>query len=149
MRAKMKPASLLLSLAAFLPAAAAHAQDGDLAQTSTPPERVSILYTYGDEPCPEAEGDEIVVCARQPETDRYRVPKALRHQDEEVAVGGGSWASAVEDNHYGAAAASRPNSCSPVGSYGYTGCTSAMLRQWFEERRAMNAAKNGGGAVQN
>lgn len=128
-----RPAPLLLLLLAL--AAPAQAQD-DLAQTGAPPEKVSILYTYGDEPCPEAQGDEIVVCAQQPEADRYRVPKALR-QKEDTSVGGGSWASAVDSYNNGAAAASRPNSCSPVGSYGYTGCTAAMLRDWFAERRAM------------
>lgn len=134
-----RPAPFLFLLLAL--AAPAHAQDEGLAQTGSPPERVSVLYTYGDEPCPEPKDDEIVVCARQPESDRYRVPKALRHKEEDTSVGGGSWASAVESYNYGAAAASRPNSCSPVGSYGYTGCTAAALRDWFEERRAMNAAK--------
>ncbi|MGN6689451.1 MAG: hypothetical protein ACTHJU_00765 [Sphingopyxis sp.] len=136
-----KPAPFLLLLFAF--AAPAHAQDENLAQTGTPPERMSVLYTYGDEPCPEAEGDEIVVCAHQPETERYRVPKALRQKEEDTAVGGGSWASAVDGYTNGAAAASRPNSCSPVGSYGYTGCTAAALRDWFAERRVMNTAKGG------
>lgn len=130
-----KPAPLLLLLLAL--AAPAHAQDDDLAQTGSPPEKVSVLYTYGDEPCPEAQGDEIVVCAQQPETERYRVPKALRQKEEDSSVGGGSWASAVDSYNNGAAAASRPNSCSPVGSYGYTGCTAAMLRDWFAERRSM------------
>lgn len=142
-----RPAPFLILL--FALAAPAHAQDEDLAQSGTPPERMSILYTYGDEPCPAPQGDEIVVCARQPETDRYRVPKALRHKDEETAVGGGSWASAVDSYTNGAAAASRPNSCSPVGSYGYTGCTASALRQWFEERRAMSAQGHGGSGSPN
>ena len=140
-----RPAPFLALLLAptLAGAAPAHAQDEDLAQTGSPPERVSVLYTYGNEPWPEPKEDEIVVCAQQPESDRYRVPKALRHKEEDTSVGGGSWASAVEGNTYGAAAASRPNSCSPVGSYGYTGCTAAALRQWFAERRAMGAAKKG------
>lgn len=28
-----------------------------------------------------------------------------------------------------------PNSCTAIGSNGQTGCTQAMLRQWFEQRR--------------
>ena len=146
----MNKAGLLLPLLAALTLAMpAMAQDDSLAQSAQPPQRTSVLYTYGDEPCPEPEGNEIVVCAQQPESDRYRVPKALRHKEENTSVGGGSWASAVEGNTYGAAAASRPDSCSPVGSYGYTGCTAAALRQWFAERRAMGAAKNGAAAAQN
>lgn len=131
-----RPAPFMLLLLAL--AAPAQAQDEDLAQTGSPPERVSVLYTYGDEPCPEPQDDEIVVCARQPESDRYRVPKALRHQDEDRAVGGGSWASAVESYNNGPASVNRPNSCSPVGSYGFTGCAAAALRDWFAERRSMN-----------
>nr|WP_082660468.1 hypothetical protein [Sphingopyxis sp. H050] len=134
MRMMKRSAPLLLLLLAL--AAPAQAQDEDLGMTSTPPERTSILITYGDEPCPEAEGDEIVVCAQQPEGDRYRVPKELREElKEDVPAGGGSWASAVE-GYDNIARVTRPNSCSPVGSYGFTGCTAAALRQWFEARRA-------------
>jgi len=131
-------ARLLLPLSAMLALAApALAQDdGSLAQSGHPPERTSVLYTYGDEPCPEPQGDEIVVCAQQPETERYRVPKELREElKEDVPVGGGSWASAVE-GYDNVARATRPNSCSPVGSYGFTGCAAAAMRQWFEARRA-------------
>lgn len=129
-----RPASLLFMLLAF--AAPVQAQD-DLGMSSTPPEKMSILVTYGDEPCPEAEGDEIVVCAQRPEADRYRVPKELRHQDEEAVSGGGSWASKVE-GYDDIARVTRPNSCSVVGSYGFTGCSAAALRQWFEARRSMS-----------
>ena len=109
--------------------------DSSLAQTGQPPQRTSVLYTYGDEPCPEAVGDEIVVCAQQPESERYRVPKELREElKDDTPVGGGSWASAVE-GYDNIARASRPNSCSPVGSYGFTGCSAAALRTWHEERR--------------
>lgn len=132
------PSPLLLPLAAaLLLAAPARAQDDDLAQHGTPPEKVSVLYTYGDEACPVAEGDEIVVCSQQPESDRYRVPKALRKKDEDRAADGGSWASAVEGYTNGPAATARPNSCSAVGSYGFTGCAAAALRDWFAARRAM------------
>ena len=124
-----KKAGLLPLLAALALAAPALAQEdgGSLAQSGTPPERTSILYTYGDEPCPEAQEGEIVVCAQQPETERYRVPKELREElKEDEAVGGGSWASKVE-GYENVARASRPNSCSPVGSYGFTGCAAAAL----------------------
>jgi hypothetical protein len=131
-------AGLLLPLfAALALAAPAFAQnDSSLAQSAEPPQRTSVLYTYGDEPCPEAQGDEIVVCAQQPETERYRVPKELREEiKEDVPAGGGSWASAVE-GYDNVARATRPGSCSPVGSYGFTGCAAAAMRQWFEARRA-------------
>ncbi|MBJ7442378.1 MAG: hypothetical protein JHD35_25625 [Sphingopyxis sp.] len=133
----MNKAGLLLPLfAALVFAAPATAQDESLAQSAQPPQRTSVLYTFGNDPCPEPVGDEIIVCAQQPESERYRVPKELREElKEDVAVGGGSWASQVE-GYDNIARATRPNSCSPVGSYGFTGCASAALRQWFEARRA-------------
>ena len=126
---------ILFPLLVAIAAPALAQADGSLAQSGPPPQRTSVLYTFGDDPCPEPQGDEIVVCAQQPESDRYRVPKELREElKEDVAVGGGSWASTVE-GYDNIARATRPNSCSPVGTYGYTGCASAALRQWFEERR--------------
>lgn len=132
-----KPTRLLLPLLAALALAApAAAQVEDLAQSSQPPEKFSFLIAYGEDACPQAEGDEIVVCAQEPEADRYRVPRELRAElREEDVGGGGSWASTVEA-HDDIARLGRPNSCSAVGSYGFTGCTSAMLRQWFAERRS-------------
>ncbi|WP_168452493.1 hypothetical protein [Sphingopyxis microcysteis] len=124
---------LLAALTLTMPAAA---QDDSLAQSAQPPQRTSVLYTYGDEPCPEPEGNEIVVCAQQPESERYRVPKELREElKDDAPVGGGSWASKVE-GYDNIARQTRPDSCSPVGSYGYTGCAALALRQWFEARRA-------------
>lgn len=130
-----RTAALLLSLLA-LAAAPALAQDGErLAQSGEPPQRTSVLYTFGDDPCPEPQGDEIIVCAQRPEADRYRVPRELREElRDDAPAGGGSWASAVE-GYDNIARQTRPDSCSPVGSYGFTGCAALALRQWFEARR--------------
>lgn len=128
--------ALSLLLAAGLTVTPALAQDDSLAQAGEPPQRTSVLYTYGDEPCPEPEGNEIVVCAQQPESERYRVPKELREElKDDAPVGGGSWAARVE-GYDNIARQTRPDSCSPVGSYGYTGCAALALRQWFEARRS-------------
>jgi len=104
------------------------------AQAADPPERVITLVVYGDDPCPTDAGkeDEIVVCARKPEAERYRIPKALREKAE--PVGGPGWASQVALMQQ-AGQAITPNSCSPNGSYGFTGCVQAMLRQWYAEKR--------------
>lgn len=107
-----------------------------VAETSTPidtPERFSVLVTYGEDECPEAEADEIVVCAQQPESERYRIPKKLRETEKEL-TGEQSWSSRVA-SHEEAARASRPNSCSVVGTNGWTGCQASIMRQWFDERR--------------
>jgi len=89
------------------------------------------LVVYGDDPCPPSQGDEIVVCARKPEEERYRIPAPLR-RGERRETSWGTRAAELDD----AQRDGRPNSCSVVGSFGQTGCTSDMLRQWYAERRA-------------
>lgn len=125
---------LMLPLFAIAIAASAQADDMPQGSAAKPPEKTSFLVTFGEEKCPEpVDPDEIVVCATAPEGDRYRIPKDLRKSEEETTAGQ-SWTSAVEslDN---AARPMRPNSCSVVGSGGFTGCTQAMLREWFAARR--------------
>lgn len=103
-------------------------------------QRWSFLVTYGDEDCPPAVGDEIIVCARLPESERHRIPAPLREKQEDRRVMGASWSAQVE-SYENVARLSRPDSCSAVGSYGYTGCTAAALRQWFAERQLIAAEK--------
>ena len=136
---KMHSAAIAVLILAVMPAPA-HAGEpsfGD-AQQSTPPVRVSFLVTFGSEQCPDAVGDEIVVCAPQPEGDRYRIPKPLRDEEESV-IAGGSWTSAVESLD-GYARAILPNSCSANGSNGFTGCLQQALQQWHAERRTTRSA---------
>jgi hypothetical protein len=97
-----------------------------------PPAREIRLEIYGEDACPEPEGDEIVVCARRPEEERYRIPPRLRERPERrVEASWGARVEAMED----ATRFTRPNSCSVVGSNGQTGCTAAMIRDWFASRR--------------
>src|SRR3546814_2857140 len=49
--------------------------------TTADGKRIVSMVIYGDDPCPEGTGDEIVVCARQPERERYRVPTQFRKPD--------------------------------------------------------------------
>jgi hypothetical protein len=102
------------------------------------PERESTVVVYGDDPCPRANGDEIVVCARRPEEERYRIPRRIRERQPTET----SWASRVESLEE-VSRAGRPGSCSVVGSFGQTGCTQALIRQWYAERRA-KAAEDAG-----
>lgn len=119
-------------LAISSPALAEDQSLGD-AQQSAPPERISFLVTFGTEKCPEAVGDEIMVCAVQPEGDRYRIPKPVR-ANSESPVAGESWTSAAESlDGYGRAVL--PNSCSVNGSNGFTGCMQQALQKWHAERR--------------
>jgi hypothetical protein len=101
-------------------------------------QRWSFLVTYGDEACPPAQGDEIVVCARLPESERYRIPAPLREPRVDTPAMGASWTAQVE-SYENVARLSRPDSCSSVGSYGWSGCAAKALRDWFEERRLIEA----------
>ena len=97
-----------------------------------PPQRVFNLIVYGDDPCPKGEGGEIVVCARKPESERYRIPKKLREKP--APSGGPGWGSQVATMEQ-VQRQTLPGSCSAIGSNGFTGCTAKMLEQWFAERR--------------
>jgi hypothetical protein len=104
------------------------------ADTGTPPKRIINATVFGDDPCPGGKPDEIIVCARQPEAERYRIPKPLRDPPE-IPAASQAWANRAatidEVNRTGL-----PNSCSPVGAGGQTGCTLDMLRRWKAEQQA-------------
>jgi hypothetical protein len=114
---------------ALWPLAAIAGQNADL------PERASTLVVYGDDPCPKpAEPDEIVVCARRPESERYRIPEGLREDKEQR--GAVAWGTRFDEMEE-ATRFTRPNSCSVVGTWGQTGCFDRLIRDWRAERRAL------------
>ena len=39
---------------------------------------VAEIVVYGNDPCPRSTDDQVVVCARRPEAERYRIPEKLR-----------------------------------------------------------------------
>jgi hypothetical protein len=114
---------------------------GDLAATGTPPEKIRSLVIYGDDPCPRSTGDEIVVCARVPESERYRVPKRLRKQPKHDVASTAWGVRGVQDLEY-VSRTGRPNSCSPVGSFGQSGCTQQFLTQWRAEQNQAKEDEN-------
>jgi hypothetical protein len=124
---RVLPASLLIATQ-FLPAGA-HAG---------PPARESTVIVFGEDACPGGEGDEIVVCARRPESERYRIPRRIRERQPTEA----SWGSRVESLDE-VSRAGRPGSCSPVGSFGQSGCSQMFIQQWYADRRARREAEAG------
>ncbi len=113
------------------PAAAAAPADSE--------SRTISIVVYGDDPCPTAKGDEIVVCARQPESERYRIPKRFRSRKQDTAPNN-SWANKVRGTEDASRmAAGLPNTCSAVGSGGQSGCYSQFLSQSAEQRRQQKA----------
>lgn len=104
-----------------------------------PPPRVSTLVVYGNDPCPGSKDDEIVVCARQPENERYRIPKELRKKKGEEATQ--SWVARARTLDM-VSRQGIPNSCSPNGSGGQTGCFRQFQELARAEREAARAEKD-------
>ena len=95
--------------------------------------RVNQLIIYGDDPCPEStDPNEITVCARLPDSDRYRVPPSLRDNPNEPASN--SWANRATELSY--VGRTGTDSCSTVGGGGFTGCFNQIVNQARAERRA-------------
>lgn len=103
------------------------------AQDSAGAEKINQVIVYGNDQCKPSTSDEIVVCNRLPEQDRYRVPQIFRGGDP-TDPRNEAWANrilAVERvGRFGT------DSCSPVGLGGFTGCTQALLSGAKAEERA-------------
>lgn len=113
--------ALLLSTAAL--AGPASAQDGG--------ERVNQLIVYGEDPCPPSTGDQITVCARKDESERYRIPEPLRGSDSPENDAWNNRVLAYETvGKYGAL------SCSPAGAAGWTGCLNQMIDTAYAEKES-------------
>ena len=92
---------------------------------------ISEIIVYGSDPCPRSTDDEVVVCARKPESERYRIPERLRtggpRQTREA------WANKAKALE--TVGATGPNTCSPVGPGGFTGCLQQVIQQARRERQ--------------
>ena len=122
----------LRALSAML-AAGLIASGGAAAQAAeSAPSRESHVIVYGDDACPPSTDDEVVVCGRRPEGERYRIPAPLRRSSRRPES---SWSSNVAELEE-VQRDTRPDSCSVIGSWGQSGCTQQLIRQWRAERRA-------------
>ena len=86
------------------------------------PQRIRSVTLTGNEKCPVSTSpDEVIVCARAGEP--FRIPKQLRN-DRPIPAKNQSWVnrSATLDA-VGRVAGGLPNTCSPIGSGGQTGCS--------------------------
>ena len=90
--------------------------------------RVSEIIVYGNDPCPRSADDEVVVCARKPEADRYRIPERFRSSGPRQTRE--AWANRARA--FETVGATGINSCSPDGPSGCTGC----LKQVNDQAKA-------------
>ena len=120
----------VLSAAAFaVPAVAQVAVD-------TGDESYNMVIVYGDDDCPASTDGEIVVCARQAESERYRIPEALRFTDGPQSQ---AWAQRVERLEMVGAFGTL--SCSPAGAGGLTGCTQQMIDAAYADKENSSAVR--------
>jgi hypothetical protein len=100
-----------------------------------------VLVIYGQDKCPTNEdGEEIVICQRLDEAERFRIPQNLR-ETEGRPQANESWAvrsqSALEAGQVGT------GSCSTVGASGGTGCfVKQATRARAESRERLDAQTN-------
>ena len=120
----MRKILISILIAAAIPAAPAIAQK--------PQDQVLVIF--GNDKCPtNASGEEIVVCARRPEGERYRIPKELR-QSPTIAPENQSWAARAQ-GVTDAGSSSGIGSCSSTGAGGWTGCFSKQMRAAKAQRQ--------------
>jgi len=132
-RAALIAALLLTPGAAF----AQQATQDQQAATGQPPKRVRQVTLTGDQKCPESTAEEVVVCGRDDEP--YRIPKGLR-DNKPIPAQNQSWVNrAATMDQVGRVAGGIPDTCSPVGTGGQSGCSMTWNRQFADERRARRA----------
>lgn len=100
-------------------------------------EKVNLVIVYGDDACPKASGDELIVCGRKEEKERYRIPETLRGDPN--APANQAWGQQYKALEY--VGKSGIDSCSPSGIGGFTGCFNQLARNAkAEKQQAANAS---------
>ena len=97
---------------------------------------IAEVIVYGTDPCPRSSNNEVVVCARKPEGERFRIPEKLRtggpRQERQA------WANRAKALE--TVGSTGTFSCSPVGPGGFTGCLTQVINQAKRERKEANEA---------
>ena len=107
------------------------------AQSTSSVDRNGIrrIIVYGTDPCPPSPPGEVVVCARRPDSDRYRLPERFRAPDK-LTGDFEAWANRAESlEMHGAGGV---QSCSPVGPGGASGCMNRLIQESIREKRRNN-----------
>jgi hypothetical protein len=92
------------------------------------------VVVYGNDPCPRSTDDQVVVCSRRPETERYRLPKNQQLQGTRQQRQ--SWAN--KSQQLMTVGNTGTGSCSAVGPGGREGCLTQQIQQ---ERQAAREAQ--------
>ena len=125
----MKKLTIAMSATALAVAGGIAALPAPALAQSAP--NVAEIIVYGNDPCPRSTDDQVVVCARRPEAERYRIPPKMRQSGTPQQME--SWA--VRSKNLETVGATGINSCSPVGPAGYTGCLIKVIQEAKGERK--------------
>jgi hypothetical protein len=98
-------------------------------------ERITQVIVYGDDPCKTGTGDEIVVCVRQAEKERYRIPPNLRNDP--LDPKNQAWINRAQSIEY--VGRSGAQSCSTAGAGGFSGCFAKIAADAKAERKQQDA----------
>ncbi|HEX8585429.1 MAG TPA: hypothetical protein VF680_13600 [Allosphingosinicella sp.] len=123
----------LLFAAAAIAAAAPLAAQAPAAAPADP--KISQVIVYGNDACPPSTDDTIVVCAKKPEGERYRIPENLRGNPNDPK--NESWATKATELQY--VGRSGIGSCSPTGPGGASGCYNDLVRRARAERQGADS----------
>ncbi|OYU16277.1 MAG: hypothetical protein CFE37_00930 [Alphaproteobacteria bacterium PA4] len=95
--------------------------------------RQRLVTVFGTEQCPKPTSpDEVVVCARLPESEIYRIPAQLRRTETRQSVFSRNRALLLGDSAGGAGGSI--GSCSAVGPGGMIGCNNRQVDAWAADR---------------
>lgn len=101
-----------------------------VAQSAGAPQMMEVVV-FGNDPCPRSTESEVVVCARKPEAERYRIPERFR--DQGPIQSRQSWAARAQSFEY--VGRTGIMSCSAVGPGGHTGCLKNMIERATADAR--------------
>lgn len=99
--------------------------------------RQRYIEVFGNDRCPEGSNDEIIVCGRKPESDRFRIPTELRDSSTADLV---TQESRVDQMV--ALGRTGTNSCSAVGPGGFTGCFQQQVQANRDEKKAVRRVRS-------
>lgn len=125
-----KMARISLAAVAVISSVPAAAQAQGTPTVQAGDEKINQLIIYGDDKCPESTGDEIVVCARMDEADRFRIPSSLRGDPNDSR----NQAVSERIKAYEYVGASGTMSCTPSGAGGFTGCGLKEIDKAYTEK---------------
>ena len=128
----MRRLILLAALAAAPAFAQSQLKPAESSDGTRPREKLVIVY--GNDACPKSgDPNEIIVCSRHPDEERYRIPPSIRNEG--VKPGSVRNGALVRGDAPGGAGGSI-GSCTPIGPGGGTGCQQQIQDAYRAEKRA-------------